>query len=195
MIVVLTVVGLLSGGFLATVGELTKERIALNRQQEIDAAILEVIPGISSSVKVYEEENLAVYTGKNEQGNLQGYAVYAKGSGFQDKISLIFGINPSITILHSLSVLDQKETPGLGAKITDQNAFLQYWKNRDTSQSLILRKPPAKSPEDLNPHEVNAITGATISSEKVLEIVNFSLKRLQELKSSGKLRRTNEDAR
>ena len=36
MVVVLTSIGLLSGSFLATVGHLTKERIALNKQREIE---------------------------------------------------------------------------------------------------------------------------------------------------------------
>jgi len=35
MVIVLTAVGLLSGGFLASVGMLTKERIAFNKQMEI----------------------------------------------------------------------------------------------------------------------------------------------------------------
>jgi major membrane immunogen (membrane-anchored lipoprotein) len=39
----------------------------------------------------------------------------------------------------------------------------------------------------LGASEVNTITGATISSDKVLGIVNLSLERLREIKQAGKL--------
>jgi electron transport complex protein RnfG len=60
MVIVLTSVGLLSGSFLATVGTLTKERIALNIQREIEEAIAHVIPGTVSSEKLYEEKGLTI---------------------------------------------------------------------------------------------------------------------------------------
>jgi len=50
MIVVLTVVGLISGSLLAVVGMLTKDRIAFNKQQEIKAAILEVVPKTGTAI-------------------------------------------------------------------------------------------------------------------------------------------------
>ena len=99
----------------------------------------------------------------------------------------MFGTNPSLTKIKDLTILDQKETPGLGAKITDREIFLRFWKDKDCSQPLKLRKPPASSPEELAPSEVNTITGATISSESVLNIVNSSLERLRKLKAEGKL--------
>lgn len=45
MIIVLTSIGLISGAFLAGVGTLTKNRIALNKQREINEAIMTVVSG------------------------------------------------------------------------------------------------------------------------------------------------------
>jgi len=157
MIVVLTSVGLLSGGFLATVGMLTKERIALNKQREIEKAITTVVPDSITSRKLYEEKDFAVYSGQDAQGALLGLAVYVTGVGFQDKITLMFGVNPSLTKIKELTILDQKETPGLGAKITDREVFLRFWENKDCSQPLKLRKPPAATPEELAASEVNTV--------------------------------------
>lgn len=186
MIVVLTSIGILSGGFLATVGLLTKERIALNKQREIEKAIITVVPGTESSQKLYEERELTVYGGENETGTILGFAIHASGVGFQDKITLMFGTNISITRIIRLAILEQKETPGLGAKITNNVSFLQYWENKDCTQPLILRKPPSRSLQDLSSSEVNTITGATISSESVLNTVNISLERIRALKKEGK---------
>ncbi len=189
MVVVLTSVGLLSGGFLASVGMLTKERIAFNKQREIEEAIIIVVPGSVSSQKLYEEKDLSVFVGKDEEGKAAGLAIHASGMGFQDKISFMLGANAELTKINSLVVLDQKETPGLGAKITDRNSFLQYWENKDCSSPLYLRKPAASSPQDLSSSEVNTITGATISSEAVLNVANASIERARQLIKEGKLSR------
>ncbi len=186
MIIVLTTVGLISGGFLAGVAQLTKERIALNIQKEIEEAIVKVVPGTIQNRKLYEEEDFTIYGGQDESGETTGYAIQATGIGFQDKITLMFGIDDSLRKIIGLTIIDQKETPGLGARITDWNAFLQFWVDRDATGHLSLRKPPASSLEALSSSEINTITGATISSQKVLGIVNLSLDKLKKFISEQK---------
>ncbi len=187
MVIVLTAVGLISGGFLAAVGILTKERIALNKKLEIEKAIITVIPGSSQGQLFYEEKDFAVYGAKDEAGNLQGYAVYTSGVGFQDKIVLMVGVSADLSRIFNLTVLEQKETPGLGAKITNKPSFLVFWENKDFTQPLRLRKPPVPTPESLSASEVNTITGATISSEAVLSIVNVAREKIIGLKEAGQL--------
>lgn len=194
MILVLTSVGLISGSLLAVVNLLTRDRIAFNRRQEINAAILKVVPGTEASAELYAEEGLTVYGGRDAEGRLIGYAVYTSGTGFQDVVSMMFGVDAEIQQINSLTVLEQKETPGLGAKITDEQAFLRFWRNRAADRPLTLRKPAAGAPEELSPSEVNTITGATISSQKVMGIVNLSLERLKQLQQEGKLTGEGTDA-
>lgn len=195
MVLVLTSVGVISGGFLAGVGHLTKERIALNKQKEIEKAIIQVVPGTHSNQTLYEEKKLTIYGGMDEKGNLIGYAIHATSVGFQDEITLMLGTNPDLTRINSLAIIEQKETPGLGAKITDRESFLKYWESKDCAQPLTLRKPAVSSSEELSPSEINTITGATISSEAVLNTVNSSLMKIKKLKEEGKLKVEGEDAR
>jgi RnfABCDGE-type electron transport complex G subunit len=187
MILVLTLVGLISGGFLAGVAMLTKERIALNVQAEIEEAIKEVVDDAVVNQVVHEGEDFLIYRELGEGGELVGFAVQATGVGFQDKISLMFGLDASLEKVTGLTIIDQKETPGLGAKIEDWETFLQFWENRDAGGQLTLRKPPVRTIDELLPTEINTITAATISSKKVLEIVNLSLERVRELVKQGKL--------
>lgn len=187
MVIVLTSVGLISGAFLACVGILTKERIALNKQQEIEAAIIRVVPGTIISQKLYTEKDLSVYGGKDKEGKLLGYAILGSGIGFQDKITFMLGTNTSITQINSLVILEQKETPGLGAKISDRESFLRYWENKNCSGPLSLRRPPVRSPGELGPSEINTITGATVSSSAILNIANSTLARLRQLVKDGQL--------
>lgn len=187
MIIVLTAVGLISGGFLAGVAELTKERIALNIQAEIEEAIEEVVDDAESGNVVYEDEDLVIYRELEDDGDLAGFAIQATGVGFQDKITLMFGLDETLTKITGLTIIDQKETPGLGARITEWDAFLQFWEERDATGLLSLRKPPVRTPEELLTAEINSITAATISSRKVLEIVNLSLDKVRALIAKGKI--------
>ncbi|MCK4646254.1 MAG: FMN-binding protein [Candidatus Aminicenantes bacterium] len=194
MVAVLTSVGLLSGGFLAGVGLLTKERIALNKQQEIEEKISAVVPGTYSIEKFYEEKDLTVYGGKDKEGKLIGLAIHASGMGFQDKITFMMGTNTSLTKIFSLAILEQTETPGLGAKVDDKKSFLRFWENKDCSSILTLRKPAASSPEELGTSEINTITGATITSEAILNTANSSLERVRQLIKEGKVSSEGQDA-
>ena len=187
MILVLTLVCLISGGFLTGVAKLTKERIALNIQAEIEEAIEEVVDAAEDDQMVYEEEDFVIYRELEDDGDLAGFAVQATGVGFQDRITLMLGTTPSLERIIRLAILDQKETPGLEAKIADNESFLLYWENRDSSGTITLHKPAVSSPEELLPTEVNTITGATISSEAVLSIVNTSLEQVREIIKEGKL--------
>ena len=185
MILVLTCVGLISGGFLAGVGLWTKDKIAFNVQQEIEQAIQTVVPGTAVSEKLYEERAFTVYAGKAEDGTLAGYAVYASGSGFQDTITLMFGTDVELKKLTRLTILKQTETPGLGANIERDDLFLKFWGDRDIQAALTLHKPAASATNELTPTEINTITGATISSEAVLNIVNLSLEKLKDKIEQG----------
>lgn len=185
MILVLTLVGLISGGFLAGVAKLTKERIALNVQAEIEEAIQEVVDEADVNQVLHEEEDLVIYKESKDTGELAGFAIQATGVGFQDKITLMVGLDPAMKQITGLTIISQSETPGLGAKIEDWDAFLQFWESRDATGPLTLRKPPSPTVEELLPSEINTITAATISSKKVLEIVNFSIERMRELLRQG----------
>ncbi len=181
MILVLTSVGLLSGILLTGVNLATRERIEENKQQEIKDAITDVVPGTQSSPVIHDEENLTVYKGTNKKGETTGYAIYSSGTGFQDKITIMLGIDSSLSKINDLVILEQTETPGLGAKITDEKLFLRFWKNKDIRQPLTLHEPAVNAPNKLGPSEVNTITGATISSEAVLNIANKSINQVRSL--------------
>ena len=68
-------------------------------------------------------------------------------------------------------VLGQKETPGLGDYITGEEFRNQYTgKPADVDKPLVVVKADA---DDSN--EIQALTGATISSDSVTDIVNRAL--------------------
>ncbi|MBQ9454114.1 MAG: FMN-binding protein [Thermoguttaceae bacterium] len=110
-----------------------------------------------------------VYRVKNEQGEAIGWVFPGTGQGFSDTISLIIGLDSKIETLTGLYVLDQKETPGLGNFITGEN-FRGQFAGKNVYVPLA-----AKAGETTSPEEIRAVTGATISSKAVCDIVNATV--------------------
>jgi electron transport complex protein RnfG len=114
-----------------------------------------------------------VYVGYGADGRPVGYAIAAGEPGFQDVIELIFGYDPSSGKLLGMKVLESRETPGLGDKIEKDSAFVRQF--RAALAPLVGVKPDRHTPGDA--HQVDMITGATISSRAVIRIINHAVER------------------
>lgn len=172
MILVLTGIGLFSGGSLALSYNATINRINENERRAKEQAAKNVIPG---SVKVEEtviDRATSYYKGFDEAGNLVGYAVISSEPGFQGNIKLIFGVTPDFRHATGLIILDNVETPGLGNRIVEEPWRAQF-------NGLALPGEAVKGAKSKD-SQIVAITGATISSNAVVRIINNGLAKFQE---------------
>ncbi|MDO9263668.1 MAG: FMN-binding protein [Desulfosalsimonadaceae bacterium] len=131
-----------------------------NRQMEIKQQFLETGTRQKKTYSVFK----AVADGRTA-----GWVVKTSGQGYADKIELLIGVDAGARTITGLFVLWQKETPGLGSKITEP-AWRDQFIGKMSDQHLKAVKTKASKP-----NEINAITGATISSRSVCDIVNQSL--------------------
>ena len=102
------------------------------------------------------------------------FIVKSKGNGFADMIEALIGVNANVSKITGVYVLDQKETPGLGDKITS-NWNLQY-QGKAANGDLLVGK---KLTEEEKKTKIDAIGGATISSDSLTTIVNKAILTLQ----------------
>lgn len=107
-----------------------------------------------------------VYDVAMDKGGIAGHVAKASGKGYADNIEVLVGFDSSGKTITGLFVLDQKETPGLGNKIMDS-----AWRNQFAGKStdrpfVVVKSTPAGA------YEIDGISGATISSRSVTEIVN-----------------------
>lgn len=185
-------VGVLCGLLIVTVYQATLPIIERNKAEALQEAIFHVLPDASRSKTfrfvenegfVADEGEVAgaqlVHAGYDDDGSLVGFAVEAKGMGYQDVISLIYGYSPAEQAIIGIQVLESKETPGLGDKITNDPDFLANFEHLDVSlgeDQTELAHPivPVKGGEKTHPWEVDGITGATISSVAVASILDAS---------------------
>jgi electron transport complex protein RnfG len=170
----------------------TSERIAKNRAEALEKAIFQVLPGIGSrqsytfdSERGFERidqetgSGTMVYAGYDQEGNFAGVAIEASGQGYADVIRILYGYDPGNEVIVGFYVLESKETPGLGDKIEKDPAFLENFRGLDVrlnadGSALQNEVVPVKSGEKENPWEVDGITGATISSRAIANIIRSS---------------------
>jgi electron transport complex protein RnfG len=180
LVLTLAIAGLVSGVAIIGIYESTLSTITANKARELREAVFKVLPGVSqmqalvyrdSEVVVVEtpDKNEAViYGGYDEQGDFVGYAMPAAGPGFQDTIAILYGYKPAEKIVVGMEVLESRETPGLGDKIYKDAVFVAGFSALSVEPEIIAVKKGTKS----QPNEIDAITGATISSKAVVRIIN-----------------------
>lgn len=163
---------LLFGSALAAVQAGLKNRIEKNKEQETNRQIPKLVKG-TDKVKSLMMGDLRVYRATDSDGNLVGWIIPCSGQGFSGKIELLLGVDPTASHLTGIYVLSQIETPGLGNHISDASWQAQF-QGKSSAEPLKV-----VTADDSKKNEIQAITGATISSESVVAIINRSIKKFK----------------
>jgi electron transport complex protein RnfG len=180
LVLTLAIAGLVSGVAIIGIYESTLPTITANKARELREAVFKVLPGVSQMqalvyrdgelvvVEKPEKDEPVVYGGYDEQSAFVGYAMPGAGPGFQDTIGLLYGYRPDEKIVVGMEILESRETPGLGDKIYKDAVFVSGFSALSVEPEIYAVKKGTKS----QPNEIDAITGATISSKAVVRIIN-----------------------
>ncbi|MDA3860782.1 MAG: FMN-binding protein [Melioribacteraceae bacterium] len=181
MIFTLSIIGIISGSLLSKLSGWAEPKIAKHRLEDTKKAIFLVQPKANTYKKI-ESLDFELYK-VSINDSLIGYALPYSGSGFQGNIRLMIGLDCNLIKITGMRVLEQVETPGLGTKVTEESFTCQFI---DLVTNPLIECIKGAKATKVN--EVEAITGATISSKAVLRIINTGLGELRSLKAEGKLR-------
>jgi len=188
LIATLAVAGALAGLLIVGVYQWAQPRILAHRAEALNEAIHEVLPTADRHRTLFLVEGglvaeppagvdtvraEKVYLGFDEAGRPVGFAVTGAKPGFQDVVELIFGYDAGVDRLLGMRVLESRETPGLGDKIIKDERFVAGFAG--ALAPILGVKPGAGTGAD---HEVDMITGATISSRTVIDIINARVQAL-----------------
>jgi len=180
LVLTLAIAGLVSGIAIIGIYESTLPTITANKARELREAVFKVLPGVSQMqalvsrdgalvvVEQPDKDEPVVYGGYNNAGEFVGYAIPAAGPGFQDTIAILYGYRPGEKLVVGMEVLESRETPGLGDKIYKDAKFVAGFSALSVEPEIVAVKKGTSS----NPNEIDAITGATISSKAVVRIIN-----------------------
>jgi len=161
--VFLTIACALAAAALSITYVATSDRIEQQKKAEINVALSkECLPGASS---IREEKGR--YVGLDKKGSPIGYAYRVSPKGYGGAIDMVVGIDIKGRVL-GVKILSMKETPGLGSKASEYG-FLKQFTGKTSFAKLIAKK------------DVDAITGATITSQAVSDGVREALTKFKQI--------------
>ncbi len=183
-VLVLFLVNLVAASILGAVYYVTKPKIDVQEELVREEALREVMPeSIGDRLEAVKEDGEIKYwrVFKGSSSSASGYVFIAKKYGYSSVIETMVGIKTNGKIT-GVSILNQNETPGLGAKIVE----IASTKTLIGAIKGIFskEKPPEK---ELAPYfteqfkgldarkvdisRIDTITGATISSKAVTDSI------------------------
>lgn len=173
LIIILAVISAVAGGALALVNSFTEPKIDAYRAQAEVNAYQQALPEADSftslpDLVVTAKSNPATSNIQDIRVGLKnetkvGWVCKVSATGFSGDIVMLIGINNSGELGETV-ILEQKETPGLGSKITDPEFIGQpAIKNVLPGENLKVNKDNGT---------VQAVAGATISSRAVVRGIN-----------------------
>ena len=132
------------------------------------------------------DEAVQVQRGLDADGRTVGWAFVCRGAGFADIIELVVAVDADFETLAGFRVLSSNETPGFGDKIEiapEENGFFQsQFKGAPVTELTLSRTGDPEQIDD----EIVAITGATVTSQAVVNMLNAWLEPIREtLKAEG----------
>lgn len=179
MLLTLSAIGIISGGLLSQIDSWAAPKIEMHRKAAMEEAIFNVQPEAENYEQI-ESAEFPLFEVFDSEHNSLGYAVLYEGNGFQGNIRLMFGVEKNLNTLKGLEILEQVETPGLGTKVAESDFKDQFNGLRcETQVDWVKGASPSK------PNEIQAVTGATISSKSVVQIINNGLQALRNIETPG----------
>ena len=166
MVLVLFCITLVSAACVGLVNMITVDPIAKAKEAAEKAALAQVLPAFDATeMSEHEADELAIVAYKaTKDGEVVGYAVKtATKNGFSGMVKMMVGFDTKGTILN-VNVLEQNETPGLGAKMTEEgNPLLASVQGKDAAKVNFTVKKDGG--------DIDALTAATISSRAYADAV------------------------
>lgn len=160
--IILGVICLTATLVLAVTYQVTKPKIDAAMKNEEKEALGLILPEADS----FSEKNIdgIDYYEALKGKELIGYCIKTVTNGYNSFIRLIVGIDLN-GVITGVEVIEHSETPGLGAKIDE----IKPGEKRPWFLRQFVGKPAATIEVNKN---IDAITGATVSSKAVTEAVN-----------------------
>ena len=203
MIKVLGTVSLVCGILIVGSNITTLARIRQNQEIIMQESVANLLPGMkkqviygvepSGDLKILpgvEGENVKrMFAGYDGSGKFIGVVIEASDRGYADMISGMYSYIPEKKIVSGFQVVDMRETPGLGNRIGTDEKFAENFKALDATHPIKTVKHGTKA----NPWEIDAISGATISSRTVGRMLQKSVQEMSPIidKNLDRIKRGN----
>jgi Na+-translocating ferredoxin:NAD+ oxidoreductase subunit G len=195
LILTLGMIAMMSGLLVVLTFQLTRERIAHNRQQALEKAVFAVLPEASvrrnflldeSGLTPLTDADLAranLFAGYAADGRLTGIAMEASARGYQDVVTILYGYSPATECVIGFIVLQSTETPGLGDKVETDPDFLANFdcldaRLNEAANAVANEIVTVKNGNKEHPWQIDGISGATVTSVAIGNALRDSTTRM-----------------
>jgi len=123
----------------------------------------------------YREKYSYVYRLKNEDGTTKTWVLPIRGYGLWSMMHGYLAIKPDFQTVEGIVFYDQAETPGLGGEVKSER-FMNWWPGKQLfGEDGEVRIQVVKGAEKSSKHDIDAISGATITSNGVTKAMKYWL--------------------
>lgn len=198
LVLTLGVVAAVCGLVIVGAYQLTLDAVTANRRAALERSVFKVIPAATSLVEYHALARggvapatpgesppgaLRFFAAYDAAGHLAGIAAEGVAKGYADNVRVLFGYQPGCQCISGLGVVSLRETPGIGDKILTDKAFLANFGALDARlnaelSALANEIRTVKHGTKRDAWQVDAISGATITSRAVGKAVNDSAQAL-----------------
>ncbi len=153
-----------------------------------DAAASELIDIYDANVTVHEMGGLDIYTyvpGDGSSDTPLAYAVPFSGAGLWGPVSGVLAMEPDLKTIRGVRFYKQEETPGLGGEIGAPWFQKQFEGKKIVSPSGEYGFEVVKPGSSTKMNQVDGITGATMTSDRVGIMIDAVVKTIGKEMSSN----------
>ena len=194
LVATLGLVTMICGALIVAVWQWTLPAIAANKKVVLERGVKALVPDAARIVE-YDAAADGIHPAQGDPavGAVRFYATYdgegrllaiaAEGGarGYADLVRVLYGYRPACECIFGIRVVQMKETPGIGDKIITDAAFVANFDNLDVSlapdmKTLFNEVKTVKHGSKKFGWEIDAITGATITSKAVGRGINDSVR-------------------
>ena len=188
LISTITIAGAIAGLLMAVLFVWANPRIQAHANTEMMSALDEVLakPAKIETYLIYRNRLVKqapagidtvgmprVFAGYREDGTLIGFGMTSTEPGFSELLTIAFGYDPNAKVITGMKVLDSKETPGIADEIITPGFAKRFEKRAVPIKGIKVGRSTGDA------HEVDMISGATISSRALISAINHQMARVQ----------------
>lgn len=164
---------------LSSTNAVTEKKIEKINAKNTEKAMSRVLEAKSYTEKTLQKDGSEItYYEAADDGEVKGYIFITGANGYGGEVRVMTAVLTDNSV-KAVEILDvSNETPGLGQNAKNEKFYTQF---SGLSGEITVVKSGANSENG----EINAITGATITSRAVTASVNEALSLYDEIKANG----------
>lgn len=196
LVATLGLVTTLCGALIVAVWQITLPAIAANKKIVLERAVRALVPdaatiidfdatplGVRRASGVATPGTVRFHAAYDARGELQAIAAEGGARGYADTVRVLYGYRPACECIFGMKVIQMKETPGIGDNVATDTDFLANFDSLDLALAVDLKGlahavRAVKHGTKRFAWEIDAISGATITSKAIGRGINDSAQKL-----------------